>query len=62
MKFRYVVVAKQSWRQEHRWVFREGHDAIHFARILLSTHETENEDEDGPYEVAIEISMEDDDE
>lgn len=62
MKFRYIVIGKQGWRQEHKWAFQDDHDALRFARLLLGAHETENEEEDGPYEVAIEISMEDDDE
>lgn len=62
MKFRYIVIGKQGWRQEHRWVFQDGRDALHFAQTLLGAHETENEEEDGPYEVAIEVYMEDDDE
>lgn len=61
MKFRYIVIGKQGWRQEHRWMFHDSAGAMAFAQTLLATHWTENEQDD-PYEVVIEVYMEDDDE
>ena len=60
-KFRYEIFGRQGYSMEHRWIFHDSADAMAFAQTLLATHWTENEQNE-PYEVDIEISMEDDDE
>lgn len=60
-KFRYEIVGRQGYSKEHRWMFHDSADAMAFAKTLLATHWTENE-QDEPYEVVIEIYAEDDDE
>lgn len=62
MKFRYEVVGEQRYRAEHKWVFYDSADAMAFAQMLLATHKPDNDDEDGPYEVSVEIYAEDDNE
>lgn len=59
-KFRYEIVGRQGYSKEHRWMFHDSADAMTFAKTLLATHDTKNDEEDGPYEVAVEVHMEDD--
>lgn len=61
-EFRYEVVGEQRYRAEHRWIFSDSADAMAFAQTLLATHKADKDDEDGPFEVSIEIYAEDDDE
>lgn len=60
MKFRYEVVGEQRYRTEHRWVFFNSADAMAFAQTLLDSHKTEDEEENGPFEVSIEIHEDED--
>lgn len=61
-KFRYEIVGRQGYSMEHRWIFHDSADAMAFAQMLLATHKPDNDDEDGPYEVSVEIYAEDDNE